>query len=311
MLEILRYEKAYHKAWDEFIQRSKNGVFLFLRNYMEYHSERFSDFSLLFFEENNLIAVMPANKVENTLFSHGGLTFGGIVSDTKMKASKMLEIFACMKQYLSTHGIIKIIYKAIPHIYHHIPAEEDLYALFINEARLVRRDISTTILTRSSLPFSKGRKSCIKKAEKLDLKVERSFDFYEFMAIETRYLNEKHGKNPVHTDEEINYLASLFPDNIKLFEARQNSTMLGGVIIYESFQVAHAQYIASTNEGKNVAALDAVINYLLNSYYKDKKYFDFGISTTNQGQFLDINLIANKESFGGRSVVYDFYEIIL
>lgn len=310
-LKILRYEKTHHKIWDEFIRQSKNGIFLFLRDYMEYHSDRFRDFSLLFFEEDRLIAVMPANVVENTLVSHGGLTFGGIISDAGMKASKMLGIFEALKQYLPIREIDKVIYKSIPHIYHTVPAEEDLYALSLNGANLVRRDVSSTILQSKQLAFSKGRKSCIKKAEKLGIEVKRSYEFSEFMAIEESHLIHKHSKKPVHSAEEISYLANFFPDNIKLFAAYQDITMLGGVIIYESSQVAHAQYIAATDKGKDFSALDAIINYLINSYYIDKKYFDFGISTRDQGRYLDMNLIANKESFGARAVVYDFYEVNL
>ncbi|EIA46149.1 hypothetical protein cco111_09042, partial [Campylobacter coli 2680] len=41
------------------------------------------------------------------------------------------------------------------------------------------------------------------------------------------------------------------------------------------------------------------------------KYFDFGISTENGGQFLNHGLISQKEEFGGRGVIYDFYELCI
>jgi hypothetical protein len=85
--------------------------------------------------------------------------------------------------------------------------------------------------------------------------------------------------------------------------------MLGGIVIYETALVAHAQYIAASDEGKESAALDVVIDHLIGSYYADKRYFDFGISTTEAGRSLDTGLIGNKESFGGRATTYDFYEL--
>jgi hypothetical protein len=87
--------------------------------------------------------------------------------------------------------------------------------------------------------------------------------------------------------------------------------MLGGVIIYESERVAHAQYIAASDDGKEMSALDAIMDFLINDYYRDKTYFDFGISTDQDGQYLDVGLVANKESFGARTTVYDFYKIDL
>ena len=310
-MNIEKYNPTYKKKWDDFVHCSKNGMFMFCRDYMEYHADRFDDLSLMFFDDDILVGLMPANKSGDILVTHGGLTFGGIICDHQMKAYKMLAIFESFKNYLLSHGISKVIYKAVPHIYHRIPSEEDLYALFINKANLFRRDISSTVLLKDRLSISKGRKHSVNKSQKFAIEIERSFTFSEFMDIEIKHLEQRHGKLPVHTTEEIAYLASMFPDNIKLFAAFKDKIMLAGVLIYESSEVAHAQYIAATDLGKNVGALDAIMDYLVNSYYLDKKYFDFGISTEEQGKYLNINLINNKESFGARSVVYDFYEMNL
>src|ERR1051325_5080336 len=129
-------------------------MFLFDRNYMDYHSDRFTDHSFMFFDEDKLLAVMPANVTGKAVTSHGGLTFGGIVSDGKMKTTVMLEVFAALKQYLQKRGVVELIYKAVPHIYHQLPAEEDLYALFIIGAQLVRRDVSSTISMKERVTYS-------------------------------------------------------------------------------------------------------------------------------------------------------------
>ena len=42
--------------------------------------------------------------------------------------------------------------------------------------------------------------------------------------------------------------------------------------------------------------------------YADRRYFSFGISTEQAGQYLNEGLIAQKEGFGARTVVHDFYE---
>ena len=308
-MRVVLYEPQYKALWDGFVQRSKNGVFLFYRDYMEYHAERFTDHSLLFFDGPRLLAIMPANRVNDQLVSHGGLTFGGIVSDDEMKMPLMSEVFRALVEYVGPLGVKRILYKAIPHIYHRIPAEEDLYTLFALGARLYRRDVSSTILLSAPLGFTKGRRGCIKKGQAQGVTVRKSEDFDTFMAIDEAHMLRKHNKKPVHTAAELKLLASRFPEYIKLFGAYRGETMVGGVLIYESREVAHAQYIAATDEGKALGALDVVLAFLIQEYYRGVKHFDFGISTDRDGRYLDVGLVSNKESFGARTTVYDFYEI--
>lgn len=308
-LEILRYKDKHKSLWDEFVTKSKNGVFLFYRDYMEYHSDKFTDCSIMFFDDDRLIAIMPGNIEANTLFSHGGLTFGGVISDRKMRTPTMLKVFDALKEYLSTLGIEKVRYKVIPYIYHSIPAEEDRYALFLHNARLIKRDVSASIFMRDRVSYSKGRKWCINKSRKSGLEVKRSYDFKNFMAIEEEILKKKYGVKPTHTADEIELLATRFSENIKIFAAYKDGSMVAGVIVYESENVAHAQYIAASEEGQKVYATDSVLDFLINKYYVEKKFFDFGISTEENGWYLNTGLDEYKESFGARAIMYDSYEM--
>ena len=76
---IKKYHKNDYKIWNEFIAHAKNATFLFHRDFVEYHQDRFEDFSLLVFEDEKLKAVLPANIKENLVYSHQGLTYGGLV----------------------------------------------------------------------------------------------------------------------------------------------------------------------------------------------------------------------------------------
>lgn len=75
--------------------------------------------------------------------------------------------------------------------------------------------------------------------------------------------------------------------------------------------VVHAQYTAATEEGKKKGAIDLVIDYIINTAYPDKRYFDYGISTENHGLYLNESLLYQKEGFGARGTVYDIYTISL
>ncbi len=311
LIRVERYKPEHKKHWDEFVSQSKNGVFLFYRDYMEYHADRFADFSLLFFQDDQLVALMPANRVDDTLVSHGGLTFGGIVSDSRMTTGLMLEVFAALLNRLREEGIRKLLYKAIPHMYHLLPAEEDLYALFVHNARLFRRDVSSTVVAGRRPPLARGRKKTLKHVKADGLKVERSEDFSQFMAIAEASLQLRHRLRPVHTAPEMQLLASRFPENIKLFALNSNGEMLGGVIVYESQNVAHGQYRHATEYGMELGAFDCIMDVLMNEVYVDKPYLDFGISMTDEGRKLNAGLVQNKESYGARTTVYDFYELNL
>jgi hypothetical protein len=308
------YKSIYKASWDNFVSQSKNGVFLFFRDYLEYHSNRFLDHSLLFFKDNELVAVLPANLANNILYSHGGLTFGGVISGTDMSQVLMLEIFDKLIEHCQNQGITRIIYKPTPHIYHTLPAEEDLYALYLNNAKLTSRIVASTIYLPQKREMKQLRKRTIKKALKNNLIVKRSYNFKEFMKISQEILKERHDSKPVHSVREIEYLAAKFPENIKLFASYKGDEMLAGVVMYENNQVVHAQYAANSSQGWDFGAEDIIFDYLIKEHYSDRKYFDFGSSNEKIGQVFQAKLLNNglinyKEGFGASSVMYDLFSL--
>jgi len=309
-MKIIRYLDKHKAMWNDFVTIAKNTHFFFLRDYMEYHSDRFNDFSLLIFnEKDKLIAILPANIQDNIIYSHQGLTFGGFLIDDKMKTETMLEIFDNLKLYLNQNKIQKLIYKCIPYIYHNKPSEEDKYALFRNNAKLIRRDVSTTIQLDYKIKYQEQRKRSIKKAIKNELIFEESKNYIEYVKLLNEVLQLQHNTKSVHTLEEIENLCGLFPNNIKLYVAKKESLIVAGTLMFENDDIVHTQYLANSKEGKKLGALDFVIDKLITEIYQDKKYFDFGISNEDNGKYLNKGLIAQKEGFGARAVVHDFYEL--
>ena len=309
MLEVVRYKEDHKTVWNAFVTSSKKGTFLFCRDYMEYHSDRFTDHSLLFFRKGKLIALLPANKVGATLESHGGLSYGGFITGISMKSGTMLQVFEVLKSYLKDAGFAGLKYKVVPFIYHKYPADEDLYALFKMGATLVSRDLNAVIDLKHPLPYSKLRKRMLKKIIGVGLILNRSYEFEKFMIMVAELLQSKYNLKPTHSIEELKQLAERFPEHIKLYCASKNGEMLAGILVYETATVAHCQYIGVTASGKESGALDALINNLLTIIYQHKQYFSFGISTEQQGKLLNENLLRNKESYGARAVVHDTYEL--
>ena len=277
---------------------------------MEYHSDRFIDHSLMVFDDRDrLLALLPANLTGETLYSHQGLTFGGFVIGYKVTTEIMLEIFSILIDYMRLNRIEKLIYKSLPSVYAKAAAQEDLYALFANGALLLRRDISSTIELNEPFKYSKGRKWTLNKAKKEDFELYEETEYAEFWKLLREVLSHQHDAKPVHSLSEIEYLKDSFPANIKLYVAKKGSEVMAGAVIYETELVAHAQYLANSDRGREVGALDFLLDHLIKSVYKEKKYFDFGISTEQDGRLLNKGLIAHKEGFGAIARAHDIYEL--
>ncbi len=312
VFEIVRYTADCKNEWNHFMEESINGTFLFDRDYMDYHVDRFTDFSLLIYKKNKLFALLPANIQENVIYSHQGLTYGGFIINKNCKTSDFLAMWKLVMVLFKKNGFTKFLYKTVPHIYHLYPAETDLYALFLTNSKLVERHPSSAITLSKKITFSPNRKEGIRKAKKENIVIKESDSFKDFWKILNNNLTEKHNSKPVHNIEEIELLHNRFPDKIKLFLALKNNQTIGGTVIYETKNVIRTQYISADEEGKKVGVIDLLFDFIINSYYESsEKFFDFGQSSIEDGRILNESLIFQKEGFGARTFVYDIYEIDL
>lgn len=309
MIQIKEYGLENKQEWDNFVQSSKNGTFLFCRDFMEYHSYRFQDASLLVYDNNKLIALLPANVQGNILYSHLGLTYGGFIVNAKIKTKLLLSVFDELIAFLRLKNKTQIIYKPVPHIYHARPAEEDLYALFRNGAKLIARNISSCIVLGEAIQYSNSRKQGLKKAQSNNLTVEESNDFAPFWNLLNTNLQNKFGVSSVHSLQEIEYLKKKFPNHIRLFVAKKDDCTLAGVLVFEMPNIVHTQYMSANDDGRKYGGLEIIIDSLIHQTFSTKQYFDFGISTEKGGLILNEGLTFQKEGFGASGIVYDTYQI--
>lgn len=309
MFEIVRYTADKAKEWNQFVAESKNGTFLFDRHYMDYHSDRFQDYSLMFYREGGLYALLPANREDNILWSHRGLTYGGIIMNAESTAARIQQLFRELNDYLRADGFIKVVYKPVPHIFHRIPSEEDIYSLFsVCDAKLIDRSISSTLILQYPLKWHRDRRYGINKAKAHGVTVDESMDLKGFWEVLTFNLKNKYDSCPVHSLEEIELLHDRFPQQIRLFTASKDGKVLGGTVLYITSTVVHTQYISANLEGKQWRVIDALFDYLLHECDWQQRYFDFGTSNEEDGRILVEPLIYQKEGFGGRGICYDWYE---
>ena len=309
MISLRRYTESDKNTWDEFVKDAKNSTFLFMRGYMDYHSDRFTDHSLMFFDDNTLYALLPANIAGDTLYSHQGLTYGGLILGPKAATPTTLQLFDVMNEYLRSIGVKHVVYKPVPHVYHSLPSEEDLYALFWKcKASVTKRDIGTMLEFGNHPRWARLRRRGVKHATEAGVTVREDDNLEDFWHVLEDNLWECHGVKPVHTIDEMRLLKSRFPDNIRLYNAYLGEELAGGILLYINNNIVHAQYSSASPEGKRLGVLDAIYDKIINNDFKDYKYFDWGRSTEGDGHILNENLVMQKEGFGGRAVIYDTYE---
>jgi hypothetical protein len=308
---VEKYTKNHYQLWNEFVAQAKNATFLFHRDFMEHHQDRFEDFSLLVFDDGKkLQAILPANCVGNAVFSHQGLTYGGIVTNSATKLADFISLTKAILVFLNSQKKESILFKEVPSIYCQKPADELQYLLFLMQGNLVRRDVLSVLDLTTQFTFSRDRKNGIKRGIKNNLVVKEESNFEAFWnEILIPNLAEKYQTKPVHSLEEIQFLHGKFPKKIRQFNVYQNDKIVAGTTIFESELVVHSQYISGNSDKNELGSLDFLHDYLISNVFIDKKYFDFGISNENQGKNINEGLLYWKESFGARTITQDFYEV--
>ncbi len=310
---IIPFDDSYRQLWDDWCAGAVNGTFLHTRRFLSYHGSRFADASVMVFHDGRLAGVLPAALAPGNpkkVVSHPGATYGGVVHNGRMGGEKMLAAMRAIVDHYRTLGVETLLYKVVPNAYAQVPSQDDLYALFRLRAQLVRRDLSSTIDLSNRLPLTDLRKRSLKKALKqVTLSAESRF-LPDLWNVLSENLARKHEAKPVHSMGELRLLIDLFPENISIRCALQDENVVAGIVVFHSPVVWHAQYIASSEVGYDVSALDAVFAASIEEAGNTgARYFDFGISNESGGLVLNEGLYNFKSGFGGGGMVHDFYEV--
>lgn len=315
MIEIKRYTPDMAASWDSFVKESTTPTLIHRRGYMDYHSDRYRDHSLLAWSNGNLRAILPAAEIEDSLISHPGLTFGGWLTPSRhVDTTLMLEIMKAACEYMRAHGFRKFVYSPVPWIYAMYPNDSDQYALFrlgavmtkcvVSSALPISRPVMLSDAMRRKLAFARQNGITCREA-KGDMAI-----FYEMLS---EVLDQRHGVKPVHTLDELRKLQSRFPMEIRLAMAfAPDGRPEAGALVYMSPHVGHTQYLATTERGRHAEALTALlcdlpgILGLIPNYY-----LDFGHSCEQGGMVLNEGLTQQKYGLGGRPVLCPTYELAL
>jgi CelD/BcsL family acetyltransferase involved in cellulose biosynthesis len=314
-IEVAPFTEDAAHEWDRLCEESVNGTLLHTRRFLSYHGERFNDASLLLYAAGQLCGVLPAAARRDDpqlVASHPGATYGGIVHDGWLAGNRMVEALATACTHFRKLGFRALAYRPVPHIYAMRPAQDDLYALMRLGATRERCDISCTIDLACRGPISERRRRGFKKASR-SASISHDIGLLPALwAVLEDNLARKHDAEPVHSLEEITLLQSRFPSGIRLCCALVDGNVEAGVVMFNSRNVWHAQYIASSERGYACSALDAVFEGIIAEAARSgARYFDFGTSNEAGGTILNDGLYRFKHEFGGGGVAHEFYRLNL
>ncbi len=310
-LNVRLYRTVDKKEWDNFVSRSHLATFLFQRDFMEYHNDRFSDFSFLIFDDNNLICICPANIINNQVFSHQGLTYGGVLFDEDFNNSKTENILQSVRVFLNKHSITDFYIKGMPEFYEPQHSEVEKKLLLGNNAEIYRKDRVLAIDYSKPFTIHKTKLKNYRKNSNKGFLIEETDDFLLFwnMVLVPR-LRDKHNVSPVHSLDEIGLLKSIFSNNIKQFNVYLNNEILAGITIFDKGRVVKSQYGATTIQGEKERALEYLFLYLIYKYKDEgKSFFSMGTVTENNELGYNAGLLKQKEELGCSIYSQEFYRL--
>lgn len=276
---------------------------------MDYHKERHSDRSLIVYANDVpsmlLVASSDAND-ENHLIGHGGLTFGGFVQRDSLRQIATIEAIQAVMTHLGRAGVTRLSVKSTPALFKKVQGSETDYGLWKSGFRVVKRAVSSAIQLDAESQISSSKLRYFKAAQRHGLKVEFvSVDRFYPMLVEV--LQSRHGLSPVHSAAELNALHERFPREIRVRCAVHQNEVLAGTVLFQFGDVWHTQYLACSDAGKGLHALDfLLVDSIREASLSGARLFSFGSSM--DGTEINEGLLRQKESFGGRTILLDTLE---
>lgn len=313
-MKVQFYTGQFEKEWNEFIQKAKNATFLFHRAFMDYHKDRFTDRSLLVFNDRQeLVSILPACLSSGEgcdIVSHQGLTYGGFVFRHGVKLGEVIAVVYHSLRFLNELGYANLVVKDFPSFYSAHPTDELEYAYFLLDARLYRRDIALVVDQENRIAYSGNIRRESVKAEKAGAVVAEEASPASFwQEILVPNLQERFGVRPVHSVEEICLLKERFPFNIRQYNVYLGDELVAGTTLFLMPGVVHCQYISASEKGRKSGSLNYLFRCLLDNEFTGTRFFDFGIVNENDGKRINKGMLFWKESFGGRARKHDFYQV--
>jgi hypothetical protein len=266
---------------------------------MDYHSDRFVDYSLMIYDDKDLVACIPAHVRENQWYSHRGLTYGGIFIHG-FSPLLFQEMIAAIEYFLKQDGIKNVEFNLSPPVYN--PFHDSITQSFKSAGYGVSRDQTNmhamldnqlTISSKKSAGYRNG------KFDDLVFKTNADLADYYNKVLEPS-LQSRFGTKPIHTLEELQRLQANFLEQIIVHTVCYDNQMIAGVLYFVKDHIAKSQYAASTTSGFEKRAMDFLYQESIRDFKRlGKLALDFGTIHSPDGS-ISKGMRRFKEELGAQ-----------
>lgn len=294
------------------MSQSKNATFLFYRDFMDYHQDRFLDYSFMIYKNDVLVAIFPANKKEMDLYSHQGLTYGGLIFRNATELDEKKALYLYLLKFLEAETVKSLTIKPMPEFYSSENSEVFNYASIENRISIVKKNRVLAIDYHSEFKIHKTKVKRFKKMQSSGFQIKESvseFEVFWTIVLIPRLL-EKHNSNPVHSLSEIKALKKQFQHHIFQYNIYDQEEILAGITIFKKGQVVKSQYGIASEQGEKSYALDMLFVYLIQKY-RDEGMHYFSMGTVNDDSHLGYSkgMLKQKQEFGCKTYVQEILKL--
>ena len=322
MISIKKYNHKMKHLWDAFVDKSSNGTLFHKQSFLEYHiSRQFKNHSLLFYKNNELVAVLPAaiikKNTEMIYSSHPGSSFGGFVINKRISFKCINEIIKSLDGYLLKLNITSCLLVLSPESYWLNGDESMRYLLQWNNYKAKENYISHYVAFNNHVSIN----SLIKKRKKRYINkllkdgntiIKETGDFNQFYDL-LLHSKETHKTKPTHSLEELRKLKKIFPNEIRLFVSSYNQQISGGTLLFCIHPRICLVFYNVIKEKFKATQLASLQLYSAMSFAQKNNYkiLDFGVS--HKPEALNplspkFSLINFKEQFGAKGCLRIVYK---
>lgn len=321
---VVPYGDMYEKAWDDFVlNKSINGNFLQTRNFLNYHpKDRFEDASILFLNNDEIAAVIPANVVDRgrVLLAHQGSTYGGLIVGRKYANSRNYDwIFKEMVTYFEEKGYRNVALSTHNWLYSPDLKHHELCDYYFQLYGFSSRSEIGFFINLDKIPetyeneFEKLKRRKLNKARKYGLafrELSEEREIEEFYAVLCDNM-KKFDTEPVHTlSELLDFKNIRLADVTSFYGVFYDNRMIAGSMVWNfcNKKVFHTQYLASLHEYLELCPNEYLYSSLIRAAKENGyRYLSYGTANYDHGNAYNESLGIYKEGFNTDSYINRCY----
>jgi hypothetical protein len=305
-------------AWNAFVARSNNGTLFHRLDFLDYHGSRFEKEAhhLAWTKGDSIQAVMPLGifRAGERLAARSpvGASYGGIVVPRELSLARAGELVETLLSYLCAQGVASLSWVPSPGFY--CERAHDYVEFFFLKAgaRVASAELTSyaAVLEETAGEFRHAAVKAVRKARESGVTVAQSGDvdaFWEILAAN----RAKFDSVPTHSRDEIEWLLTRLPDDVRLFLATVDGTPIAGSLVFRlNPRVIMDFYWAHRDEWQHVRPVSLLVHEILRwARAEGCTWFDFGTQTIDMVPVEGSTRF--KETFGALGVFRRKWEIDL